>query len=61
MPEWSTIWAAVQGIALCATAWVAWVEGIAIAAEQGFYVERIVRDHLEPMMRNHVREFLVGC
>lgn len=32
-------------------------EGIAIA-EQGFYVESIVREHLEPMMRSHVKEFL---
>jgi hypothetical protein len=126
MPEWPTIWAAVQGLAVCATAAVAWYqlnalreeqeqrrsdekawrtleaceryegdliinqalkalrdardggwkeksarslrfeailvlnyfEGIAIAADQGFYVEHIVRDHLEHMMRDHVDEFL---
>jgi hypothetical protein len=122
---WSDWWAAIQGLALCATTYVAWYqigalrreqelrrkdekawrtleaceryesdtviasalktlararnsnklledpvtyrvpvvtllnyfEGIAIAAEQGFYVESIVRVHLEPMMRDHVLEF----
>jgi len=119
MPEWLTIWAAVQGVAISATAVIAWVqlgqlreaqrawktleaceryesdrtivgslralrnarnagvldlnpqkyrldvvlilnyfEGIAIAAAQGFYRESIVRAHLEPLIRDHVREFL---
>ena len=119
MPEWMTIWAAVQGVATVAAAGIAWYqiralrkdqkawktleaceryesdlvvtsalkslrdarkdgslktsprdfrleavlvmnyfEGIAIAAAQGFYVEHIVREHLEPLMRDHVRGFL---
>jgi hypothetical protein len=33
-------------------------EGIAIAAAQGFYVEQIVREHLEPIIREFVDEFL---
>jgi hypothetical protein len=119
MPEWSTIWAAVQGAALTLTFIVAayqlwalrdeqcgwetlraceryetdpvldrvlrrlkrardsgtlasdprlfsldaitvmnYLEGLAIGIKQGFYYEKIVRDHLEPMVRFHVGEFL---
>jgi hypothetical protein len=119
MPEWMTIWAAVEGAATVAAAWIAWYqigalrkdqrawktleaceryesdlvvtsalkclrdarkdgtlktspqdfrleallvlnyfEGIAIAAAQGFYVEHIVREHLESLVRDHVSEFL---
>ncbi len=36
-----------------------YLEGIAIGLEQNFYNERVVRDHLEPIMRAHYQEFLV--
>jgi hypothetical protein len=35
-----------------------YLEGIAIGVEQGFYDKNIVRDHLEIIMRGHVKEFL---
>ena len=35
-----------------------YLEGIAIGVEQGFYDKNIVRDHLEIIMRGHVRNSL---
>jgi len=35
-----------------------YLEGMAIGIEQGMYDPRIVRDHLEPIIRDHVKEFL---
>jgi hypothetical protein len=33
-------------------------DGIAIGVVQKFYVEKIVKDHLAPIIRDHVEEFL---
>ena len=35
-----------------------YLEGILIGVEQGFYNAKIVRDHLEPVIKDHVKEFL---
>ena len=35
-----------------------YLDGVATGIAQGLYDERIARDHLEPIMRDHVREFL---
>jgi hypothetical protein len=37
-----------------------YLEGIATGIAQGFYDKRIVRDHMEPIMKDHVHEFLAG-
>jgi hypothetical protein len=41
-----------------ATVLLNYLEGIATGLEQGFYNARVVRDHLEPIFRDHVSEFL---
>lgn len=35
-----------------------YLDGLAIGVRQGFYDAKIVRDHLEPVIRFHVDEFL---
>jgi len=43
---------------LDATTVLNYLEGIATGICQGFYDERVVRDHLERIMRDHIGEFL---
>jgi hypothetical protein len=41
-----------------ATILLNYLDGIAIGEEQGFYNGTIVQDHLEPIVRDHAKEFL---
>lgn len=37
-----------------------YLDGIAVGVQQGFYDEKIVRAHLEPVIRAHVEEYFSG-
>lgn len=48
-----------KALSLEATTILNYLDGIVIGVKQGFYNEAVVRDHLEPIMRWHVRELIV--